>query len=134
VRGLVGLKHGRQQAVRVQPIDPLAIEPIGLRPPLDLPGERGRRHDGLELRLEQGEVQHVPVRPAGLHRDRRDVMVSQPRHEVAESGRVSRELADVFRCVSDADPVGTIADIDAGGMRVLDGHRIDRDGRSRPGR
>ena len=41
--GVVGLEDGGQQAVGVQPLDPLAVAPVGLGPALDLAGEVRRR-------------------------------------------------------------------------------------------
>ena len=126
--GIVGLEDRRQEAVRVQALNPLTIEAIGLGSALDLAGERGRGHDGGEVGFDEREVQHVAVDTAGFEGDGRDTAVSQPGDEVTEAGRVGGELARGGGAVGrgrDADPVGAVTDVDAGGVGVLHGQRIE---------
>jgi hypothetical protein len=121
LRRLVGLKHGRQQTVPVQSLDPLAIAAIGLGPPLDLPGEGGRRGDDIEAGFEQGQEQDVAVGTGRFQGDGGDLVGAQPGDELPQAGSVGGELADgrVATVGIDAHPVGGIADIDAGGLDVL---------------
>ncbi len=88
----------------MQAADPLAVAAVGLGPALDLAGERGGGHDGLEPGLHQGEVEDVSVDAAGLHRHRGDPAPPEPGDEVAEAGGVGGELADRV------GPVGGVAD------------------------
>ena len=128
VRGFVGLEHGRQQAVLVQALNPLAIAFVGLGPAFDLASELRRGHDRLNAGLQQGEEQHVPVDAAGFERHGGDPARTQPGDELTQSRRVGREFAHGVGPVGrgiDANPVRRIADVDAGGMRVLDRHRRD---------
>jgi len=112
----------------MQPLDPLAVEAIGLGPALDLAGECRRGHDHREAGFHQREEQHVSVDAAGFHRHGGHTALSQPGDQVAESGGVGGELADGFGAVgggADAHPVAGVANVDAGGVRMLDGHRSE---------
>ena len=123
VGGVVRLEDGRQQAVGVQALNPLAVPLVGLRPALDLAGEVGGGHGHREARLQEGEEQHMPVRPARLHRDGGDPTLFEPIDQLAQPGCVGTERADRVGPVGgggDTDPVGHIADVDAG--RVGVGH------------
>ena len=122
-RGLVGLKDGRQQAVSMQALDPLAVESIGLGSALDLAGERGRRDGGVEPGLHQGQVQDVAVGPRRFEGDGGDTGLSQPVDELAEARGVGGELAGVGP--RGGDPVGAVSDIDARGPGVADGHGFE---------
>ena len=103
-----GWKIARQQAVAVQPLDPLAVALVGLGPALDLPGELRRGGDDVEAGLQQGEEQDVAVDAGGLQGDGGDAAVPQPGDELAQPGGVGGELADGVGAVGgglDADPV-----------------------------
>ena len=92
--GVVRLEHGREHAEVVEPADPLAVEPVGLRPALDLAGEVGRGHDDLQPGLQEGEEQDVGVRPGRLQGDGGDPALPEPGDEVPQPGGVGGELAD----------------------------------------
>ncbi len=65
----------------------------------------------------------MSVDTAGLQGDRDNRALSQPLDELAESGSVGRELANgvgAIRGSFDTDPVAGVADVDAGGLAVLD--------------
>ena len=125
LRGLVGLKHGRQQAVAVQSLNPLAIAAVGLGPPLNLACEGGRRRDDVEARFEQGQEQDVAVGAGGFEGDVGDAVLSQPGDEQPQAGGVGGELAHgrVAAVGVDADPVRGVADVDAGRLGMAHGQR-----------
>lgn len=124
--GVVGLEDGRQQAVLVQSLNPLAIAFVGFGPALDLASELWWRHDHGEAGFDQGEEQDVGVGTRGFQGHGGDSALSQPVHDLPQSGCVRGELTDgiaaVRRCF-DADPMAGVANVDAGGMVVLDGQR-----------
>jgi hypothetical protein len=108
----------------VEAADPLAVAAVGLGPALDLAGEGGGGHDGLEPGLDECEVEDVAVHAAGLQRHGGDPAPPEPGDEVAEPGGVGGELADGVGPVGrlpDAHPVGGVADVDAGGVGIADG-------------
>lgn len=121
LRRLVGRNDRRQQTVPVPVLDPLAIATIGLGPALDLPGEGGRGGDDVEAGFEEGEEQDMAVGAGSFEGDGGDTVLAQPSDQLAQAGRVGGKLADGRGAAVgiDADPVGGIADIDAGGTDVL---------------
>ena len=124
VRGVVGLEDAGQQAMAVQPLQPLTIALVGLGPALDLAGELGAGDDDGEARLQQGEEEDVTVDAGGLQGEGGDGTELEPGDELAQTRRVGGELADGRGAVGgglDADPVGAVADVDAGGVGVLYG-------------
>ena len=123
VGGVVRAEDRGQEAVGVQPLDPLAVAAVGLRPALDLAGERRGRDGDVEPGPGEGQGQDVAVRARGLEGDGRDTVLSQPGDEVAESGRVGRELGRVG--VRGGDPVGPVADVDAGRVAVGDRQGVE---------
>ena len=107
----------------VEPLDPLAVAPVGLGPALDLAGEVGGGHHDLEAGLEEREEQHVAVGPAGLQRDGGDGARREPGDELTQPGGVGRPLADGVGAVGrgvDARPVGPLPHVDAGRVAVGD--------------
>ena len=108
----------------MQALDPLAVALVGLGPSLDLLGELGRGGDDVQAGFQQGEEQDVAVDAGGLQGDGGDAAMSQPGDELTQAGGVGGELADGIRAVGrtgDAGPVAGVADIDAGGVGVVDG-------------
>ena len=109
----------------VEALNPLAIAFVGFRPALDLPGEAGGGGDDVEAGFEQGEEENVTVDAAGFEGDGGDAAPRQPGDELPQAGRMGGELAHgvaVGRLI-DADPMRGIADVDAGGVGVLDRQR-----------
>ena len=114
----------------MEPLDPLRVEDVGLRP-RPAPRELSRLHElDLEaLRLEE-LVEGDPVDAGGLHGDRRDAALLQPGGDGLEVGGVGAELADrlIVAVGRDADHVHVGVDIDAGGVGVDDLERGRRGG------
>src|SRR5262249_33206847 len=124
VGGLIGLEDRRQQAVSVQPLNPLAVAFVGLGPTLDLFGELRRGGDDVQASLQQGKKQDMAVGTGGLQGHGGDAAVTQPGDELAQPGGVRRELADGLGAVgggADGNPVAEVADVDATGTGVADG-------------
>ena len=100
----------------MQPLNPLAVQPIGLGPALDLLGVAGVHQQHLEaVRFEQF-IQRDPVDACRFHRHRCHLILPQVGHDLVQPLGVRRELANyrrvLVRADADANPVRTGADVD----------------------
>src|SRR5262249_11113249 len=114
-----GAEGGRQQAVGVQALGPVAMEGVGLGPALDAAGVGGGHQDDREApRFQKGE-EGLPVDARGLQGDGGDAVVLQPVGEGLQAVGVGVELGDLRGAVRQGrcrGPVAAQAEIDAAGV------------------
>lgn len=110
-----------QQAIGVQPLDPLGIQDIGLgtgTTVLELPWLD--QIDCKTFHFEQFEERH-PVDAGGFHGDRGDAVGAEIGDDGLQIGGVGAEFAD--QTGADTDDVQVGMDINAGGVWIVYGER-----------
>src|SRR5262249_24843372 len=116
----------------MQPVDPLAVPAVGLGTSPQLVAVAGVDEEDLKpLGLEQF-VQGDPIDAGRFQGDRVDLVLTQESRNGFQASRVGRELSNQAGIGGgsepEADPVGAGTDVNAGGVRMLHGQRLDPGG------
>jgi hypothetical protein len=106
----------------VQALEPLAVEPIGLRSTGDALGLAGIDQEHLHAARFQELKEGNPVDAGRFHRDGGDATVNEPVGQGVEVGGERTETAHGLRVAPrrHGDPVLGFADVDARGVGVAD--------------
>src|SRR3954451_2053702 len=123
---VLGPERLLQQAVAMQPLNPLAVVDVALGATVDLGYGPSIDQKDLEAAPLEELIEGDPVDAGGLHGDGIDAPGGEPIGERLEIGGEGVEAADGLGIAvgRDGDPMDTVVDVDAGGPGIL--HREGR--------